>query len=87
MIAGYLSFPMPVGHEGKKNKVLPARLELAIFGLLLEFQAHIDYETDALPTEPRKRYMGICYDRPIPFNRLTHPHSVYIAICGSDGYL
>ena len=37
-----------------KNKVLPARFELAIFGLLPEFQAHTDYETDALPTEPRK---------------------------------
>ena len=34
--------------------MLPARLELAIFGLLLEFQAHTDYETDALPAEPRK---------------------------------
>ena len=36
--------------------MLPARFELAIFGLLLEFQAHTDYETDALPTEPRKHY-------------------------------
>ena len=42
-----------------KNEVLPARLELAIFGLLLEFQAHTDYETDALPTEPRKHYEKI----------------------------
>ena len=53
--------------------MLPARLELAIFGLLLEFQAHMDYETDALPTEPRKHYTDICYDDcSIPFNRLAH---------------
>ena len=43
-----------------KNQLLPARLELAIFGLLPEFQAHISYETDALPTEPRKHCPWVC---------------------------
>ena len=62
--------------RGGKNGVLPARLELAIFGLVLEFQAHMDYETDALPTEPRKHYIIRCYDCPIPFDKLVHSWSV-----------
>ena len=65
-----------VGRSRRKNKVLPARLELAIFGLLLEYQAHVFYETDALPTEPRKHYTRSCYDHFIPFRKFLHPQSV-----------
>ena len=59
----------------RKNQVLPARLELAIFGLLLEFQAHTWYETDALPTEPRKHCMQCRYDSSVVFGALIHTRS------------
>ena len=56
--------------------MLPARLELAIFGLLLEYQAHVFYETDALPTEPRKHYTRSCYDHLLSFGKFLHSQSV-----------
>ena len=51
-----MNLHMLVTAWNEKSHMLPARLELAIFGLLPEFQAHTNYETDALPTEPRKHY-------------------------------
>jgi hypothetical protein len=65
--------------KGKKL-VLPARFELAIFGLLLEFQAHFDYETDALPTEPRKHYKWVKQDR---FHLVRILLKLYVRLVGS----
>ena len=69
--------------------MLPARLELAIFGLLLEYQAHVFYETDALPTEPRKHYTRSCYDHFILFGKFLHLQSVTINTTnhGRDGII
>ena len=46
----------------------------------------MDYETDALPTEPRKHYTFGCYDQLIPFGKLVRPQfmTVNTANCGRD---
>ena len=49
----------------KLKRLLPARLELAIFGWLLESRFTTLYETDALPTEPRKLKPSRIFANPI----------------------